>query len=118
MIDICCRERSPYSIQTHPSRLSVDCFYCIYGPGLDMLHEPARAGSFESFRCQLVVLVGDYRTRLRCYSQRQMGWTIHDCMGGQSHSRPLVGFDRRHQNHNTCKSHTAHLLKGILIEVM
>ena len=98
------REWVTHSIPPHPPRLATDRFHRFYCSGVDLLYKPARTRAFQSFRSQLVVLAYCYRSGAWSYSEREMGRTVHNCLGRELDRCAALGFDWGCKNRYTSKS--------------
>ena len=98
------RERITHSIPPYPPGLTTDRFHCPYCSGMDLLHQPARTGAFQSFRSQLVVLACCYWSGARRYREREMGWTVHNCLGRQPDRCTTLGSNWGCTNRYSSKS--------------
>lgn len=77
---------------------------------MDLLHESARARAFQSFRSQLVVLACCYWSGTWRYSEREMGRTIHNCLGWEPDCCATLGSNWGRTNRYPSKLHARRLL--------
>ena len=112
-----CRKWSSHTIAPYPSRLPIDHFHSIHSISVHMLHQSARARSNKSIRCNLVVLAGCYWSRSWCYSQCQMGRTVHNCLDRESNNSTTLGLDRRFQDCYYQTFHQAFARQSFLLDL-
>lgn len=98
------REWVTHSVPPYPPRFATDRFHRLYCPSMDLLHKSARTGAFQSFRSQLVVLARCHGSGAWRYGEREMGRTVHYCLGRQSDCRATLGSDRGCKNRYSSKS--------------
>jgi len=84
------REWPTYSIAPHFVGFALDRLHCLHCSSLDLLHQSARTRTFQGLRSELVVLARCDWSWSWCYSQREMGRTVHYCVDWKLDYPPIM----------------------------